>query len=45
MHPAVHSVSIVPVGLTKFREKLYPLTPFTPEHAARDYRPCRKLRR
>ena len=34
MHPAVHSVSIVPVGLTKFRERLYPLTPFTPEHAA-----------
>ena len=34
MHPAVHSVSIVPVGLTKFREGLYPLTPFTPEHAA-----------
>lgn len=34
MHPAVHSVSIVPVGLTKFREKLYPLTPFTPEHTA-----------
>ena len=34
MYPAVHSVSIVPVGLTKFREKLYPLTPFTPEHAA-----------
>jgi len=32
--PAVHSVSIVPVGLTKFREKLYPLTPFTMEHAA-----------
>ncbi len=32
--PAVHSVSIVPVGLTKFREKLYPLTPFTKEHAA-----------
>ncbi|MCR5576496.1 MAG: DUF512 domain-containing protein [Oscillospiraceae bacterium] len=34
MWPAVHSVSIVPVGLTKFREHLYPLTPFTPEHAA-----------
>lgn len=34
MHPAVHSVSIVPVGLTKFREGLYPLQPFTPEHAA-----------
>jgi len=32
--PSVHSVSIVPVGLTKFREKLYPLTPFTKEHAA-----------
>ena len=33
MYPAVHSVSIVPVGLTKFRRHLYPLTPFTPEHA------------
>ncbi|HCQ73447.1 MAG TPA: radical SAM protein [Clostridiales bacterium] len=33
MHPAVHSVSIVPVGLTKFREGLYELKPFTPEHA------------
>ena len=31
--PAVHSVSIVPVGLTKFRKHLYPLTAFTPEHA------------
>ncbi len=31
--PAVHSVSIVPVGLTRFREHLYPLTPFTREHA------------
>ena len=33
MYPAVHSVSIVPVGLTKFREGLYELKPFTPEHA------------
>ena len=33
MWPAVHSVSVVPVGLTRFREHLYPLTPFTPEHA------------
>ncbi len=33
LHPAVKSVSIVPVGLTRFREGLYPLTPFTPEHA------------
>lgn len=34
MHPGVHSVSVVPVGLTKFREGLHKLTPFTPEHAA-----------
>ena len=34
LYPGVHSVSIVPVGLTKFREGLYPLTPFTKEHAA-----------
>lgn len=33
MYPQVKSVSVVPVGLTKFRERLYPLTPFTPEHA------------
>lgn len=33
MYPAVHSVSIVPVGLTRFRAGLYPLEPFTPEHA------------
>ena len=34
LHPAVHSVSVVPLGLTKHREGLYPLTPFTPEHTA-----------
>ena len=34
MYPSVHSVSIVPVGLTKFREGLYELSPFTSEHAA-----------
>lgn len=34
LHPYVHSVSIVPVGLTKYREGLYPLTMFTKEHAA-----------
>jgi len=34
LYPSVNSVSVVPVGLTKFREKLYPLTPFTKEHAA-----------
>ena len=34
MYPGVNSVSVVPVGLTKYREGLYPLTAFTPEHAA-----------
>lgn len=34
MYPYVHSVSVVPVGLTKFREGLYELTPFTKESAA-----------
>lgn len=33
LYPAVHSVSVVPVGLTKHREKLYPLRPFTKELA------------
>lgn len=31
LYPALGSVSIVPSGLTKHREGLYPLTPFTPE--------------
>lgn len=31
LYPAVSSVSIVPAGLTKYREKLYPLSPYTPE--------------
>ena len=34
MYPQVRSVSIVPVGLTKFREGLYPLQPFTPALAS-----------
>lgn len=29
--PAMSSVSVVPAGLTRYREGLYPLTPFTPE--------------
>ena len=33
MYPGVHSVSIVPVGLTRYREGLYTLTPFTEELA------------
>ncbi len=32
--PYMSSVSVVPAGLTKFRDKLYPLTDFTPEEAA-----------
>jgi len=31
--PVLQSVSVVPVGLTKFREKLYPLEPFEKEDA------------
>lgn len=31
--PVLESVSVVPVGLTKFREGLYPLEPFTKEDA------------
>ncbi|MEG0876200.1 MAG: DUF512 domain-containing protein [Oscillospiraceae bacterium] len=33
LYPQVNSVSVVPVGLTKFREKLYPLEPFGKENA------------
>ena len=32
--PAMQSVSIVHAGLTKYREKLYPLEQFTPEEAS-----------
>lgn len=34
LYPNVHSVSIVPVGLTKYREGLFELESFTPHHAA-----------
>ena len=33
LYPAVNSVSIVPAGLTKHREGLYPLEPFTKKEA------------
>ncbi len=33
LFPAMQSVSIVPAGLTKFREKLYPLTHYTKDEA------------
>ncbi len=32
--PCMESVSVVPVGLSKYREGLYPLTPFSKEEAA-----------
>ena len=31
LDPALSSVSVVPAGLTRYREGLYPLEPFTPE--------------
>ena len=34
-YPALSSVSIVPAGLTKHREGLYPLSPYTPEECAK----------
>lgn len=34
LSPAVESVAVVPVGLTKYREGLTPLRPFTKEEAA-----------
>lgn len=34
MYPGVNSVSVVPVGLTRHREGLYPLEPYTQETAA-----------
>ena len=33
--PAMQSVSIVPAGLTKFRDGLYPLTPYSKEEAVK----------
>ena len=33
-HPSLRSCSIVPVGLTKYREKLYPLEAFSPDECA-----------
>lgn len=34
LHPSLRSCAIVPVGLTKHRENLYPLETFTPEECA-----------
>jgi putative radical SAM enzyme (TIGR03279 family) len=38
MFPAVRSVSVVPVGLTRFRDGLYPLRPFDRELAVKTVR-------
>lgn len=35
LYPAMSSVSVVPAGLTRYREGLYPLTPYTPEECRR----------
>ena len=34
LYPALTSVAIVPAGLTRFRDNLYPLEPFTPDECA-----------
>ena len=34
LYPAMSSVAVVPAGLTKYRDGLYPLVPFTKEGAA-----------
>lgn len=34
LYPSLDSVSIVPAGLTRYREKLYPLEVFTPKECA-----------
>lgn len=33
LYPALRSCSVVPAGLTKFREKLYPLSPFSEQES------------
>ena len=34
LYPAVNSVAVVPVGVTRFREGLCPIAPYTPAQAA-----------
>ena len=33
LHPAAQSVAVVPVGLTRYRDGLTPLRPYTPDEA------------
>ncbi len=35
LYPAMDSVSVVPAGMTRFRDGLYPLEPFSPDECAR----------
>ncbi|MBQ9631592.1 MAG: DUF512 domain-containing protein [Lachnospiraceae bacterium] len=45
LYPALSSVSVVPVGLTRYREKLYPLVPFDRESAREVLRLIHTMRR
>lgn len=45
LYPQVKSVSVVPVGLTRHRQGLYPLRPYTPEGAGAVVDPGGGLRR
>ncbi|NLM83522.1 MAG: DUF512 domain-containing protein [Clostridiales bacterium] len=45
MHPSVMSVSVVPVGLTKHREGLFPLEPFRAENALETVRQVERFAR
>lgn len=35
LYPAVQAVAVVPVGLTRYRQQLYPLQPFAPAEGAK----------
>jgi putative radical SAM enzyme (TIGR03279 family) len=43
LFPYVNSISVVPVGLTRYREGLYPLEPFTKETSAQTIRFVEKI--
>ena len=45
LYPAAQSAALVPVGLTKYREKLYPLRPYTQEEANAVLDICEKWQR
>lgn len=40
LYPAAQSAALVPVGLTKYREKLYPLSPYTRKQAQEVMKIC-----